>query len=262
RDSADHHLLDAEAGAEFGTTGGELDDAVAARIGEAFERSVDGLRGRAVDRREREGMLLGSTQHLCVDLGRCDGHEPVPLADPCSPASIAGKVTTLEFSPKPVGTVDTPTRAQRLQKRRMANTGIRQQLRRPGWPHPIAHMVKTIRKRARPSPIAAYASAASASGRSSIHARTPDRTAKCIVSSTSRDVPDGWPATDRPGVISWRGAIGSGSAVTPTMTSSPSGARPPTVCAIAAELAAVASTTDAPPRACNASATSLARESM
>ena len=42
-----------------------------------------------------------------------------------------------------------------------------------------------------PSSIAAYASAASASGRSSIHARTPDWTAKCIVSSTSREVPDG-----------------------------------------------------------------------
>ena len=76
RDSADHHVLDAEAGAEFGTAGGELDDAVAARIGEAFERSVEVSEPTAVDRREREGVLLGATQHLCVDLGSCDGHEP------------------------------------------------------------------------------------------------------------------------------------------------------------------------------------------
>ena len=46
RDRAGHHVLDAEAGAEFGPAGGELDDAVAARIGEAFEGGVDGSPSR------------------------------------------------------------------------------------------------------------------------------------------------------------------------------------------------------------------------
>ena len=44
RDRAGDHVLDAEAGSEFGTAGGELDDAVAAGVGEALDRRVDRLR--------------------------------------------------------------------------------------------------------------------------------------------------------------------------------------------------------------------------
>ena len=44
RDRAGHHVLDAEPGGEFRTAGGELDDAVAAGVGEALEGGVDGLR--------------------------------------------------------------------------------------------------------------------------------------------------------------------------------------------------------------------------
>ena len=44
RDRADDHVLDAEPGPEFCTAGGELDDAVAAGIGEALDRGVDALR--------------------------------------------------------------------------------------------------------------------------------------------------------------------------------------------------------------------------
>jgi hypothetical protein len=79
RDGARHHVLDAQTGAEFGSAGGELDDAVTAGIGETLERGVDALGADAVDGRERKGVLLGSTQHLRVDLGRCDGHLDVPL---------------------------------------------------------------------------------------------------------------------------------------------------------------------------------------
>ncbi len=50
-----------------------------------------------------------------------------------------------------------------------------------------------------------------------------------IVSSTSRDVPDGCPLTLRPGRMRSIGLIGNGSGVTPTMTSSPCGPSPPTV---------------------------------
>ena len=48
-----HHVLHPEPGAEFRASGGELDDAVAAGVGETFEGGVDGLRGGAVDGRER-----------------------------------------------------------------------------------------------------------------------------------------------------------------------------------------------------------------
>jgi len=58
------------------------------------------------------------------------------------------------------------------------------------------------------------------------------------------------------------GVIGSGSAVTPMITSSPRGDNPSRVSAMARELAAVASTTDAPPSAAIACATSVAVESM
>lgn len=64
------------------------------------------------------------------------------------------------------------------------------------------------------------------------------------------------------GVISCTGLIGSGSGVTPMVTSSPRGTMPPTVAAIAFELPAVARTTVAPPKSFSASAGSLAVESM
>ena len=37
------HVLNTEAGGEFGSTGGELDDAVTAGIGEALDRGIDRL---------------------------------------------------------------------------------------------------------------------------------------------------------------------------------------------------------------------------
>ena len=74
RDRTGDHLLDAEAGREFRAAGGELDDAVTARVGETLDRGVDRLRADAVDGRERERVLLGAAQHLGVDLGRGDGH--------------------------------------------------------------------------------------------------------------------------------------------------------------------------------------------
>ena len=75
RHRAGDHVLDPEAGAELGTTGRELDDAVAAGVGEALQGGVDAspmtvqlIAGNAIR------VLLGAVQHLGVDLGRCDGH--------------------------------------------------------------------------------------------------------------------------------------------------------------------------------------------
>ena len=74
RHRAGDHVLHTETGRELGAAGGELDDAVAAGVGESFDRGVDALRSNAVDRREREGVLLGTIQHFRVDLGCGDGH--------------------------------------------------------------------------------------------------------------------------------------------------------------------------------------------
>ncbi len=68
------HLLDARARRELRTAGGELDDAVATRIGETFEGGVDGLRGRAVDGGVGESLILGAVEHLRVDLRGSNRH--------------------------------------------------------------------------------------------------------------------------------------------------------------------------------------------
>ena len=54
--------------------GGDLDDAVAAGLGEAAERGVERLRRRHVDRRVGEAPCLRAVEHLGVDLGGGDGH--------------------------------------------------------------------------------------------------------------------------------------------------------------------------------------------
>src|SRR5208283_6168654 len=78
RDRTGDHVLDPEAGGELRATGGELDDAVATRVGEALDGGVDGLRRGAVDGREGVRVFLGASQHLGVDLGGCEGHELPP----------------------------------------------------------------------------------------------------------------------------------------------------------------------------------------
>ena len=74
RDRAGDHVLDVQAGAELGTAGGELDDAIGPGIGEALDGRVDGLRGRAVDRRVGEALVAGPVEHVLVLFGSCDGH--------------------------------------------------------------------------------------------------------------------------------------------------------------------------------------------
>ena len=154
---------------EFGTAGGELDDAVTTRVGEALDGGVDALRADAVDGRERERVLLGAAQHLGVDLGRGDGH---------GDSSRRSSSTCLRSISR-----------TRLSLTRSAPSG--------SAPCPCPWR----RRPRRPGP----------AGSSSTIARTPDSTAKCMVSSTSRDVPDGWPVTDRPALIRSSGLIGSGS---------------------------------------------------
>src|SRR5690606_25478996 len=70
--------LDALAGEVVGTAGGDLDDAVGARLGEALQHGVDRLRRRDVDRREREARLLGGVEHRGVLVGGGDGHQGSP----------------------------------------------------------------------------------------------------------------------------------------------------------------------------------------
>lgn len=79
----------------------------------------------------------------------------------------------------------------------------------------------------------------------------PARAANRSVSSTSRAVPDGWPWTERLVEMSGNGLTSMGSGVTPSTISSPLYRNPSTMADIAAELARVASTTCAPPRACS-----------
>ena len=74
RDRAGDHVLDGRAGQVLGTAGGDLDDAVAAGLGEALQGGVERLRGADVDRRVGERAGLGAVEHLGVDLGRGDRH--------------------------------------------------------------------------------------------------------------------------------------------------------------------------------------------
>ncbi len=154
RDRAGHHVLDTETGRELGPAGGELDDAVAARVGESLDGGVDGFRAHAVDGRKRERVFLGPAQHLRVDLGRCDGHE-------CSSRRFV--------------------RTAILVRNAATSHGQDASGSAPG---PVAW--RHTPRRPRPAAVP----------RSRRAHRTG--TAKCIVSSTSRDVPDGCPVTRRP----------------------------------------------------------------
>src|SRR5262249_57861778 len=69
------HVLDGLAGEVFGAAGGDLDDPVAAGLGEPLQRGVQRLARRHVDRRVGEAVLLGAVEHLRVDLWRRDRHD-------------------------------------------------------------------------------------------------------------------------------------------------------------------------------------------
>ncbi len=87
RDRARHHVLVVLATQELRTTGGDLDDAVALRLGEAAQGRVQGLRRGDVDGRVGELARLGPVQHLVVDLGSCDGHAN-PLLSGCGVRTV------------------------------------------------------------------------------------------------------------------------------------------------------------------------------
>src|SRR4029077_4166663 len=92
------HVLDLGAGGELGTTGGCLQDAVAARLSESPKGSIDGDRRRDVDRRVGEAALLGTIQHRCVRLRSCEGHGSGPstcvtVARPQGPGGWATRLT-------------------------------------------------------------------------------------------------------------------------------------------------------------------------
>src|SRR5690606_23761475 len=65
---------------ELGTARGDLDDAVALRLGEAAQCRVQGLGRGDVDGRVGELLRLRPVEHLVVDLGGCDGHLSAPYA--------------------------------------------------------------------------------------------------------------------------------------------------------------------------------------
>ena len=71
---AGHHVLDGRAGGVLRATGGDLDDAVGPGLGETADGGRDGLARRDVDGRVGERAVLGSVEHVAVDLGGCDGH--------------------------------------------------------------------------------------------------------------------------------------------------------------------------------------------
>ena len=80
----DASTLARHAGGELAASGGHLDDAVGLGLGEAAQRSVEGLAGRDVDGGVGEALVLGAVEHLAVDLWRCDGHTCSFVADPSS----------------------------------------------------------------------------------------------------------------------------------------------------------------------------------
>ena len=167
--------------------------------------------------REREGVLLGSAQHLRVDLGRCDGH-------------VTSSRLIRAFDRQYLKN-DASTLSDRSEHHPVARTAL------------VHRRVRLGGLGQRPLLDPARAP------------RTAPRSA--IVSSTSRDVPDGCPVTDSPALIRSSGLIGSGSGgdADDDQFALPGPARRRSA-AIAAELAAVASTTAAPPSVCSAAATS------
>src|SRR6476660_658197 len=74
RHRAGDHVLDGRAGQVLGTAGGDLDDPVALRLGEAAQRGVEGLRAGDVDGGVRERAGLGAVEHLAVNVRGSDGH--------------------------------------------------------------------------------------------------------------------------------------------------------------------------------------------
>ena len=88
RDGAGDHVLHTEAGRELRATGGELDDAVAARVGEALDGRVDGLGSHAVDGGKSELVFLGAAEHLGVHLGSCDRHEETSTVSERAPDQV------------------------------------------------------------------------------------------------------------------------------------------------------------------------------
>ena len=150
RDRAGDHVLDRRAGEVLRTAGRDLDDAVGARLGEALERGVQGLRRRDVDGRERERARLGGVQHLGVLLGGGDGHgrsssggvgrlSPTLVA---THRSAGAAVVTSDTSPSlttdrrrpayPSHGHRPPRRARPLLRRRPADRRPRGAARRPG----------------------------------------------------------------------------------------------------------------------------------
>ena len=72
--SASFHILNVHTGAELGTAGSELDDAVGLSIRKALQGGVDGLCGGAVDGRKSVAAFLCLLQHLGIRLGICNSH--------------------------------------------------------------------------------------------------------------------------------------------------------------------------------------------
>ena len=105
-DRAGHHLLLVLAAQELRATRGDLDDAVALRLGEAAQRGVQRLGRRDVDGRVGELACLRPVQHLAVDLGGCDGHR---FRSSCSAGVTAGVATSSSPSSSQTRT-DTPPR--------------------------------------------------------------------------------------------------------------------------------------------------------
>src|SRR6266436_320007 len=119
-------------------------------------------------------------------------------------------------------------------------------------------MVRTIRKRALPVIIRAYASAARSSGMVSTMAATSLIALNLSVASPARGVPVRAPSTPSCLKRSSNADTSIGSSVAPSEITTPPRRRPPRAAATALPPDAVASTTCAPPSFCSSFATSAA----
>src|SRR5699024_11038395 len=74
RDRARDLVLDGGSGQVLGAAGRDLNDAVAAGVGETAKRRVQRLRRGDVDRWVGKGTCLRAIEHLRVGLRGCNGH--------------------------------------------------------------------------------------------------------------------------------------------------------------------------------------------
>src|SRR6266571_4931672 len=93
------HMCDWNSGSSPRSARGDLDDSVAASLGEPAERGVQGLAGCHVDRWIGETVLLRAVDHLRVNLWGRDGHDSGSL----SIGTVSSIPACAPVTPRPPG---------------------------------------------------------------------------------------------------------------------------------------------------------------